>query len=66
MRYEARVTAFDMLDKVHVAVVILEASDIPQVSTKVVTTRVTTVQGTGETDPFLWTRDALVAALETL
>jgi len=66
MRYEARVTAFDVLDKIHVAVVILEASEIPQVSTQVVTTRVTTVQGTGESDPFLWTRDALVAALETL
>lgn len=66
MRYEARVTAFDMLDKVNVAVVILEASDIPQVSTRVVQTTVTTVQGTGESDPLQWTRDALVAAIEAL
>ena len=66
MRYEARVTAYDVMDRVMVAVVILEASDIPRVSSRVVGTTVTTVQGTGEPDPYLWTRDALVAALETL
>lgn len=66
MRYEARVTAFDVLDKVHVAVAIYEADQVPQGSSRLVATRVTAVQGTGESDPFLWTRDALVAALETL
>jgi len=66
MRYELRVTAFDMLDQVNVAIVCLEASDIPQVSTTVVLRRVTAVRGTGEQDPEEWTRDALVAALEAL
>jgi hypothetical protein len=66
MRYELRLTAFDMLDKVTVATVVLEASDIPQVSTQVVHRSVSTVQGTGESDPLQWARDALVAALEDL
>ena len=66
MRYEARLVAFDMLDKVHVAVSILEAGNEPMSPSMLVATRVTTVPGTGESDPFLWTRDALVAALETL
>jgi hypothetical protein len=66
MRYEARVTAFDMLDRVHVALVVLEAGDIPYVSNQVVLRRVTTERGTGEQDPAVWTRDALVQLLETL
>lgn len=66
MRYEARVTAYDMLDRVTVAVVVLEAADIPQVSQRVVLRSMTTVQGTGELDPRQWAIDALVAALEAL
>lgn len=66
MRYEARLTAFDMLDQVHVALVVLEASDTPQVSTRVVLRSMTTVRGTGEPDPSQWATDALVAALESL
>lgn len=66
MRYEARLTAYDVMDKVCVALVVLEASDAPQVSTTVVLRTVTTVQGEGEPDPSSWARDALVAALETL
>lgn len=66
MRYEARVTAFDMLDQIHVALVVLESSDVPEVSTRVVARSTTTVRGEGESDPLAWTRDALVAILETL
>lgn len=66
MRYEMRLTAFDMLDKVNVALVILEASDIPQISTRVVARSVTTVQGEGESDPSEWARSALISALEAL
>lgn len=66
MRYEARVTAFDMLDQIHVALVVLEASDTPQLSTRVVARSMTTVRGEGEADPSAWARDALVAILETL
>nr|CRY95347.1 hypothetical protein [uncultured prokaryote] len=66
MRYELRLTAYDMLDRVAVAVVVLEASDIPQVSTQVVHRSTTVQPGTGEQDPLQWTRDALVQALEAL
>lgn len=66
MRYELRLTAFDMLDTVNVAVVILEATDMPRVSTSVVHRSVTTQPGTGESDPLQWARDALVQALEDL
>lgn len=66
MRYELRMTAFDMLDKVNVALVVLRAEDMPQASQQVVLRSMTTVQGTGESDPTEWARDALVAALEIL
>lgn len=66
MRYEARVTAYDVLDTVVVALVVLRAEDIPQVSTQVVLRSTTTLRGEGESDPCLWARDALVGILETL
>jgi hypothetical protein len=66
MRYEARVTAYDVMDKVCVALVVLVAEDMPQVSSQVVLRRVTTVPGEGESDPSEWARDALVAILESL
>jgi len=66
MRYEARVTAYDMLDQVAIALVVLEAADTPQVSTTVVLRSTTVVRSTGESDPREWARDALVAALEAL
>lgn len=66
MRYEARVTAFDMLDQVHVALVVLEAGTEPQATQQVVLRSMTTVRGEGESDPTAWARDALVAILETL
>lgn len=66
MRYEARVTAYDVMDKIMVALVVLEADDIPQVSTRVVLRSTTTLQGEGESDPCLWARDALIGILETL
>ena len=66
MRYEARVTAFDVMDQIHVALVVLEAGDAPQFSSSVVFRSVTTVRGEGESDPSLWARDALIAVLETL
>jgi hypothetical protein len=66
MRYEARVTAYDVMDQVCVAVVVLEASDVPQVSQQVVLRSVTTVRGEGESDPSEWARSALIAALEAL
>lgn len=66
MRYEARLTAYDMLDQVAIALVVLEAADTPQISTRVVLRSTTVVRSTGEPDPSEWARDALVAALEAL
>jgi len=66
MRYEMRVTAYDMLDQVAVAIVVMEAAEVPQFSQQVVLRRLTTVRGEGESDPSAWARDALIAALESL
>lgn len=66
MRYEMRVTAYDMLDQVHVVVAVY-GPDMPgSITTEQVVQSSTTVQGTGESDPLQWARDALVAALEML
>lgn len=66
MRYELRVTAFDMLDQVHIVLALMEDSDVPDVKRRTVVTRTTTVRGSGESDPSVWARDALVAAVECL
>lgn len=66
MRYELRLTAFDMLDQVHVVLTLVDSgSDYPVTYTTVLS-RATTVRGEGESDPSRWARDALIAALETL
>jgi len=65
MRYEARITAYDMLDQVVIAAVVLEAAGTPQASTAVVWRHLETMRGTGELDPRQWLRDILVAALES-
>jgi hypothetical protein len=66
MRYELRLTAYDMLDQVHVSVWLstLTEDDPPQ--HRAVGAYAATVAGSGESDPSVWTRDALVAALEAL
>lgn len=66
MRYEARVTAYDMLDQVTVVLCVYSTADQVEGGSQLVLQRGTTVQGTGELDPTEWARDALVAALETL
>jgi hypothetical protein len=66
MRYELRLTAFDMLDKIHIVFTMVDSGDGVEVTHTVVLQRVTTVPGEGESDPSSWARDALVAALETL
>ena len=66
MRYEARVTAYDMLDQVCVAVVVWETDPDPLTKPEVVLRIATAVPGEGETDPRTWARDALLAAVETL
>ena len=66
MRYEARVTAFDVLDKVHVAVAVYRDNHAGTGTSLLVGTRVSVAPGTGESDPWQWTRDALVQILEDL
>lgn len=66
MRYEARITAFDLLDQVHVALVVVDTSRPAEEGARTVLTLVDTLQGEGVSDPREWTRDALVSLLEAL
>lgn len=66
MRYELRVTAYDVMDNVSVTGYLVATSDSPDTPPKVVLNRTTTLIGTGESDPSQWTTDALVGLLETL
>lgn len=66
MWYAASINAFDAMETVTVAAVLrIRAED----QTNTITgsrTYVATFAGTGETDPDLWLRDALIALAETL
>lgn len=66
MRYELRVTAFDMLDQIHVSTALFSTTDSPELSRAPVLALCSQVPGTGTTDPREWARDALLAALEDL
>lgn len=66
MRYELRVTAYDVMDEVWVSTVLHQTPDIPSGPTELVWALSSTTAGTGVTDPREWARDALVAALEVL
>lgn len=66
MRYEARVTAFDILDQVHIALVVYGPELEGSIGQEVVLSTSVAVQGTGESNPSQWTTDALVALLEVL
>lgn len=66
MRYEARVTAYDCLDRVAVGATLYRSTDgLPQPQERVLGISVL-ARGTGETEPADWLRDALVALLEAL
>lgn len=66
MRYEARITAYDMLDQVCVAAVLFQTSDDPLSRPEAVLRTAISVQGEGETEPRVWLRDSLLALAETL
>lgn len=66
MRYEARITAYDMLDQICVAAVLYRNDDYPTSLPEVVLRTAISVQGEGETDPTVWLRDSLLALAETL
>lgn len=66
MRYEARVTAYDVMDSVHV---VLNATDTTATPTNTVDMHLNltvTVPGRGTDDISLWVRQALQALLEAL
>jgi len=66
MRYELRLTAYDVMDQVQVTLSLFDTSraDLPGAGPVLHT--VSLVRGMGEDSPSRWTIDALVAALETL
>lgn len=61
MRYRLHLNAWDVMDRVHVSISLFDDHDdgserVLELSSDLV--------GTGESDPWEWARDALVAALE--
>lgn len=62
---QAAVHAFDCLGTVHIAVTVHQSEGHGDPNSLVLQ-QSTTVEGTGETDPREWLRDALVAMLEAL
>ena len=65
-RFELRVLAYDVMDQVHVGVVIRDMETAVDHSAEWIPLVSTSVQGIGETDRRAWVQDALVAALERL
>lgn len=59
MRYELRLTAFDMLDQIHIAVVLEATPDTPGAPTERVWARTATARSTGCTEATAWTREVL-------
>ena len=66
MRYEARVTAYDVLHQVQVTLVVYSNDGAEEGHYSPVLTLSDTFAGEGEGDPREWARDALVALLERL
>ena len=66
MRYELRLTAYDVMDQVFIVLAVEARESTETHKSDRPLTRTTTVQGTGEDDVLEWARDALVAAVETL
>lgn len=66
MRYETRITAYDMLDMICISCEMWESrSDSPGRSVAFSTIGLH-LQGEGTSDPQQWLRDVLVGLLETL
>lgn len=65
-RIEARLTAYDVLDKVQVVVRLTGHTDRENPEEEWETVVSTRIQGEGETRGREWLQDALVAALEAL
>lgn len=66
MRYEVRLSGYDVLDQIWVTLTLHSQQDVAEGIGSALVHVSTTVLGTGEADPREWTRDVLVAALEAL
>lgn len=66
MRYEARVSAYDVLDQVWVGLSLSSQEDQVSTHPEIVLHISTQIEGTGESDPREWARDALIGLLEAL
>lgn len=66
MRYELRLTAYDMLDQVCISAVVSQTPDNPSGAIERVLVRSTQAQGTGTAEATEWTREALRVMLEAL
>ena len=59
MRYELRLTAFDMLDQIHIAAALYETPDSPDLPTSRVWARTATTRSTGRSEATEWIREVL-------
>ena len=59
MRYELRLTAFDMLEQIHIAAGLYETPDDPEMPTVRVWARTATSRGSGCTEATEWIREVL-------
>lgn len=66
MRYEARISAYDLMDQVFVVTTVWTSSQVDSVKHEVVLNRASSFSGVGETDPGEWLRDVAVGIIETL
>jgi hypothetical protein len=60
------VDGFDMLDRIHVSLRVRSIEAETANLSSVLIERSVTFQGTGESDPGTWARDALIALVEAL
>jgi hypothetical protein len=66
MRYEARVSAYDMFGQIQVSASLQRTPQAPGDSYVTLVSKSVLVDGRGISDPEEWLRDALTAILETL
>lgn len=66
MRYEARVTAYDVMHQVQVTLVVYSNDGAEEGHYSPVLSITDTIEGQGEGDAREWARDALLAIMERL
>jgi hypothetical protein len=59
MRYELRLTAFDMMDQIHIAAGLYETPDDPDLPTRRVWARTATTRSRGTPEATDWIREVL-------